>query len=230
MLRGIIMKISKLRSLADMQDSNKGRLDNASMDVQREKLIPFDFENEDYFVALRDRALVFNSSMNLVYTIDYDHLKKSTMPLFKKIDEIVNTVNLQDTKVMFNVIVKRDDHYEKISFTNRFDANFVYKKLKRVASRDSEKISEVFIDRNGEIIESFVSAQAKSPDRLSNRILSNGYNDDIAEELEFVSTLARVEDVLEEIISTKISNMSSNISAEGIDKCIKLLQKAKDQM
>ena len=224
------MKISKLRSLADMQDSNKGRLDNASMDVQREKLIPFDFENEDYFVALRDRALVFNSSMNLVYTIDYGHLKKSTMPLFKKIDEIVNTVNLQDTKVMFNVIVKRDDHYEKISFTNRFDANFVYKKLKRVASRDSEKISEVFIDRNGEIIESFVSAQAKSPDRLSNRILSNGYNDDIAEELEFVSTLARVEDALEEIISTKISNMSSNISAESIDKCIKLLQKAKDQM
>lgn len=213
-----------------MQDNKKDAANNDAMEIQRDKLIPFDFDDEDYFVALRDRALVFNSSMNLVYTIDYDQLKKSTMPLFKKIDEIVNTINLQDTKVMFNVIVKRDDSYQKLSFTNRFDANFIYKKMKRVATRDSEKISEVFIDKNGEIIENFVSETAKSPDRLSNRILSSGYNDDVAEELEFVSTLARVEDTLEEIISTKISNMSSKVSVENIDKCIELLNKAKNQI
>lgn len=224
------MKISRLRSIADMQDNKKDAANNDAMEIQRDKLIPFDFDDEDYFVALRDRALVFNSSMNLVYTIDYDQLKKSTMPLFKKIDEIVNTINLQDTKVMFNVIVKRDDSYQKLSFTNRFDANFIYKKMKRVATRDSEKISEVFIDKNGEIIENFVSETAKSPDRLSNRILSSGYNDDVAEELEFVSTLARVEDTLEEIISTKISNMSSKVSVENIDKCIELLNKAKNQI
>lgn len=224
------MKISRLRSIAEKHNSKNSAEDNNSMNIQMEKLIPFDFDDEDYFVALRDRALVFNSSMNLVYTIDYDHLKKSTMPLFKKIDEIVNTVNLQDTKVMFNVIVKRDDHYEKISFTNRFDANFIYKKLKRVASRDSERISEVFIDKNGEIIESFVSEHVKSPNKLSNKILANGYNDDLAEELEFVSTLARVEDILEDIVSLKISDMSSNISTENIDKCINLLHKAKNQL
>lgn len=224
------MKISRLRSIADMQENKKNSEINNSMDVQREKLIPFDFDDEDYFVALRDRALVFNSSMHLVYTIEYEQLENSNMPLFKKIYDIVNTVNLKDTKVMFNITVKRNDNYEKISFTNRFDANFIYKKLKRVASRDSEKISEVFIDKNGEIIESFVSERVKSPDRLSNRIISNEYNDSLAEELEFVSTLARVEDALEELVSTKISNMSSIISAENIDKCIELLNKAKKHL
>lgn len=224
------MKISRLRSIAEKHNGKNSAEDNNSMNVQIEKLIPFDFDDEDYFVALRDRALVFNSSMNLVYTIDYDQLKESTMPLFKKIDEIVNTMNLQHTQVMFNVILKRSDNYEKISFTNRFDANFIYKKLKRVASRDSERISEVFIDKNGDIIESFVSEHAKNPNKLSNRILANGYNDDLAEELEFVSTLARVEDILEDIVSLKISDMSSNISPENIDKCINLLHKAKNQL
>lgn len=225
------MKISRLRSIADMNEKNSSFLKNEAVDVHKDKLIPFEFENKNYYLATRENALVFSDEMNLLYTIDYDMLDKSTMPLFKKVNDIVSTLNLQDKRVTFRILVKRNGSYEKLSFTNRFDANFIYRKIKRVASRSGENIEEIFFEQNNTVIDSFVPAYVKNRNvneknpANADKIINND-----EDKLDFVSTLARVEDAVETMISSKMTDMSAKISVDNIDKCIALLEKAKTQI
>lgn len=225
------MKVSRLRTIADMKEKNSNVVNNNAVDVQKDKLISFEFDNNKFYLAMREQVLVFNEKMNLLYTIDYDMLEKSTMPLFVKVNEIVTALSFKTEKLMFRISIKRNGKYEKLSFTNRFDANFIFKKLKRVASRGGENIEEVFLEKNDVVLDSFVPAyqknrmtMAKNPANIDKTI----HNDE--EKLDLVSTLARVEDAVESIISSKMSDMSASVNAESIDKCIELLNRAKTQL
>lgn len=225
------MKISRLRSIADMNEKNNGSESNDTVNVHKDKLIPFEFEGKNYYLATRENALVFNEEMSLLYTIDYDMLKKSTMPLFKKVNDIVSAINLQDKRVVFRILVKRNGSYEKLSFTNRFDANFIYRKMKRVASRSGENIEEIFFEQNNAVVDSFVPAYVKSRDvNAKNPVNVEMILNDDEDKLDFVSTLARVEDTVETMISSKVTDMSAKINIDNIDKCIELLEKAKTQI
>lgn len=222
------MKHSRLRTIAEMKEKNSALTSNDAVDVQKNKLISFDFENKTYYIAMREHVLVFNDNMNLLYTIDYDMLEKSSMPLFQKINEIVSTLNLQNKQALFKISLKRNGSYEKMSFTNRFDANFIFRKLKRVASRGGENIEEVFLEKNDVVVDSFVPSYMRNKTlAVKNNIVIDNNDED---KLDFVSTLARVEDTVETMISSKMSDMSASVSAENIDKCIDLLQKAKKQL
>lgn len=222
------MKNSRLRTIADMREKNSALTSNDAVNVQKNKLISFEFENKTYYLAMREHVLVFNDNMNLLYTIDYDMLEKSNMPLFLKVNEIVSTLNLQNKQALFRISLKRNGSYERLSFTNRFDANFIFRKLKRVASRGGENIEEVFLEKNDVVVDSFVPAYMRNKTLTVKNPVGIDNNDE--EKLDFVSTLARVEDAVETMISSKMSDMSASVSAENIDKCIELLQKAKKQL
>lgn len=221
------MNNSKLRRLADRQSKRNNSDEKAAIKPSEDKMIPFEFDGNDYFLALRDNALVFDSAMTLLYTIDYDMLSTSSTPLFCKVNEIKETVMLSDpSQELVRLGVRRGGALDSIYFTSKFDAVFIFKKLKRVAMRNGEDIEELIIEKDGVIIESFTP----SPKRRAGRLFRNNRELEDSENIEFISTMTRVEDILESVISSKMNNMSADVNTESIDKCIELLKRAKEQL
>lgn len=222
------MKNNRLRRILDEREERKNFENPNSMDINREKLIPFDLDGNSYFVALRDNVLVFDNEMALLYTLEYNMLEGSQMPLFKKVNEIISVAKLSNAAEYVKLNVKREGVYESISFTSRFDATFIFRKLKRVASRAPEGIEELSIEKDGVIIDSFIPAEGRNF-KFRNHFLRNNQGDN-PEKLELVSTLVRVEDTIDAMIGSKMNNMAAEVSASRIDKCIELLEKAKTQL
>lgn len=229
------MKNSKLLKLIEQRDRLRENINRNRLGVQEDKLIPFDYEKKKYFLALRENILVFDDKTELLYTLSYDEIYDSSLPLFQKISEIAATVHLNDSPNTVKLYVKRNGMYESVTFTNRLDALLIYRRFKRIAFRASEGIDELYIEKNGVIIESYNSAQNRTdfPAGVKNILKNTPYsreNIESAENLDLVSTLTNVEDKIDDIVCNKLKDTTVKINPQAIDKCIELLEKAKTQL
>lgn len=229
------MKNSKLLKIIEQKDRLRDNISRNILGVQEDKLIPFDYDEKNYFLALRENILVFDDKTELLYTLSYDEIFDSSLPLFKKISEIVEAVRLNSTANTVKLYVKRNGMYESMTFTNRLDALLIFRRFKRIAFRASEGIDELYIEKNGVIIESYNSAENKIDFSVGvKNILKNApysrENIKSAENLDLVSTLTNVEDKIDDIICNKLRDTTAKINPQNIDKCIELLEKAKTQL
>lgn len=229
------MRNSKLLKIIEQRDRLRENINRNRLGVQEDKLIPFNYDEKNYFLALRENILVFDDRTELLYTLSYDEIYDSSLPLFQKISEIVETVRLNNTASTVKLYVKRNGMYESMTFTNRLDALLIYRRFKRIAFRASEGIDELYIEKNGVIIESYNSAQGRADlsAGVKNILKNTPYsreNIKSAENLDLVSTLTNVEDKIDDIICNKLRDATARINPQNIDKCIELLEKAKKQL
>lgn len=207
------MKIGLLGRLAE---NNAKKEQNVVKEAPKpnEEIISFEFEGKTYYVAVRDNVLIFDSNMVLFHTLSKEDVVASDIPLIQKVNETI----LSKDEPRVKLFIKRDGTFEKISFYNRFDAIFILKKLKRVATRPDENIEELFIEDDGALVEHF---STKPQRRLAKGLFKN------RKESRVVEKLVDVEETLETIISTSINNPSSKLAPEDIDRCIELLESFK---
>ncbi len=222
------MRNSLLRRIADRQIDNVKGVHHTQLDLNDDNFIPFEFEGDNYYLALRDNALVFDSGHVLLYTIDYNSLTDVNAPIFEKVKEIIETIKLKDVNNnLVKLGVRRDGVLNSIYFTSKFDAVFIFKKLKRVASRPAEDIDELIIVKDDVVIDRFEPGKTKRFHRFNRDVQTELES---TENLSVVSKLTRVEDILEGVINEKINNISLDINNDSIDKCIELLKQIKNEM
>lgn len=186
--------------------------------VQREdEFHSFEFDGEKYYVTVRDNVMIFDSNMILIHTMSESDVIMSDLPLIKKASEVIANRDVASVKLF----VKRNGTYEKLSFHNQFDAEFIMKKLKRVAARPDETIEEIFIEDNGAIV---MHHQVNHWQRRFGRNVFRRKN-----ETDTVMRVANVEEAIDSVISDLINGTDeAKIDPEKIDKCIKLLEELKD--
>lgn len=210
------MKKGILGRIAENKEKNAQRTDisNETQNLNDE-FMSFQFEGKKYYIAVRENILVFDSNMLLIHTLQQADVFTSEVPLIQKVAEILSYSKGPSVRLY----VKRNGIFEKLSFHNLFDAIFIFKKLKRVASRPDENIEEIYIEENDKMIEHFIVNQI--PRRFSRRLFRR------KSESENVLKLTNIEDALEDIISENVNNPNQEIDKEKVDKCIELLQNLK---
>lgn len=221
--------MSILRQIADRRMNNSQK---PELDIKEEKLVPFTFEEKDYYLALRESILIFDKNMSLLYTIEYDMADGINIPLFEKATQIALSVKEEQEAALTKVYVKRNGRFECISFVRKFDATFIFKNLKRVAVRGVESIEEIYMERDGVTIERFDAAKQKQVQPRGLRGLRRNHFEmaDTVENMPIVNTLVEAESIIENIVGAKVQDALVKVNPASIDKCIELLQKAKTEI
>ena len=124
-----------------------GRSKNQTDSVQsaisnKNNLISFEFDGNEYFVAIKESVLVFDSDMNLLYNFETSQLALSDNDFLKKVNEIVT----QNSNECVHLYINKVSSVEHITFTSLFDATFIFRKMKRLMNRDSEGIMSLIIE------------------------------------------------------------------------------------
>ncbi|MCI5734907.1 MAG: hypothetical protein MR281_02065 [Eubacterium sp.] len=211
----------KLRKLLNNSRNINNSYSVEDMNTSHGDLIPFEFENSKYNLALRENALVFDDNMNLLYTFTFDELSTATAPFLKKVNEV--TINNTNQKII--LFVNRATGVEKLTFSSLFDATYIFNKLKRVAHRSSENIDSIMIEKNGTIVDNVKLNQNgklfSKTQAIENR---DERNDD---KTELIASLSRVEDIIDDMICNNISKNGIQSSDERLEKCIEILKEIK---
>lgn len=212
----------KLRKLLN----NSRNIDNSyslnDINTSHGDLIAFEFENSKYNLALRENALVFDDDINLIYTFSFDELSTATAPFLKKVNEVI----ANNTNQMITLFVNRATGIEKLTFSSLFDATYILNKLKRVAHRSSENIDSIMIEKNETIVDEIkINQSGKLFSKIQKVEKRNERNDD---KTEFIASLSRVEDIIDDMICNNISKNGIQKSDERLEKCIQILQEIKN--
>lgn len=211
----------KLRKLLNNSRNINNSYSVEDMNTSHGDLIPFEFKNSKYNLALRENALVFDDNMNLLYTFTFDELSTATAPFLKKVNEV--TINNTNQKII--LFVNRATGVEKLTFSSLFDATYIFNKLKRVAHRSSENIDSIMIEKNGTIVDNVKLNQNgklfSKTQAIENR---DERNDD---KTELIASLSRVEDIIDDMICNNISKNGIQSSDERLEKCIEILKEIK---
>lgn len=120
-----------LKKLAEENEKQENEVQIVNEGINDGGLTSFRFDNKLYYYAVRDDVLIFDHHKRLFYTMSIDDLRESDHPFFQKVYSLVCDI-AQDS---FKLFVKRHGSYDSISFTSKFDATFIFKKLKKIASR-----------------------------------------------------------------------------------------------
>lgn len=222
------MANKRLLEIAEAKEKEEEQKEFVNEDISDDKLTAFYFDDKLYYYVVRDNILVFDHHKELFYTLSLDEIKDSEHPFFRKIYFMV--CNQQDD--IIKLFIKRDGNYESLSFTRRVDAVFIFRKLKRVASRENEKIDEILLEKNGVLIDSYKSNEEKQRFYknfmdLKSRVVKKDENAIVIEESPEVSTLIKVEDTVDSLIGSAITKGNSQIDNDKLDKCISLLNSLK---
>lgn len=217
-----------LRQLAEANEEKENEKSTVLADVDDGKLKAFRFDNKLYYYAVRDDVLIFDHHKELFYTVSIEDLRASEHPFFQKVYSLVCNIT-SDTVKLF---IKRNGIHESISFTRKFDAVFIFKKLRRVASREVENIDEILLEKNGVLIDSFTANEKKQKfysnfKGLKNRVVNRQNKMINIENSPEVSTLVKIEDTVDSLIASTLTKDDINISNEKIDKCISMLNSLK---
>lgn len=205
-----------LNKLAEFKKRNQD-LVQEEIDIDFDgEIKPFDFEDERYYIAVRDDVLIFDKNMVLIYTLTKEQVVESKLPLIEKAAEILAKKDEASVKLF----IKRNGTFEKLSFYNRFDALFIMRKMKRVASRPDENIEEIFVEDDGAIVEHYKS------NGWQRRFTRNVFHR--KRESNTVMQFVDVEDTLESLISELINGSTDNVDPKKIDVCIEMLENLKN--
>lgn len=212
----------KLRKLLNNSRNINNSYSLNDINTSHGDLIAFEFENSKYNLALRENALVFDDDMNLIYTFSFDELSTATAPFLKKVNEVI----VNNTNQMITLFVNRATGVEKLTFSSLFDATYILNKLKRVAHRSSENIDSIIIEKNGTIVDDIkINQSGKLFSKIQKVEKRNERNDD---KTEFIASLSRVEDIIDDMICNNISKNGIQKSDERLEKCIQILQEIKN--
>lgn len=197
--------------------------ENTLTDVRTSgNMIDMSYDGMNYHIAIRDKVLVFSDDMNLIYTVNMLELATSQNDFLKEVNKIV----VANTNQKVTLYVNKVDSVERLTFSSLFDATFIFRKLVRLTSRKSEGIVSIVIEDDAKIVRQYVNENNKF-------ILGDSEKQDVEVEnrdarnpdkTEFIAVLARVEDLVEEMIGKNISTEGVQLSQDKIDKCIELLQ------
>lgn len=212
----------KLRKLLNNSRNINNSYSLNDINTSHGDLIAFEFENSKYNLALRENALVFDDDMNLIYTFSFDELSTATAPFLKKVNEVI----ANNTNQMITLFVNRATGVEKLTFSSLFDATYILNKLKRVAHRSSENIDSIIIEKNETIVDEIkINQSGKLFSKIQKVEKRNERNDD---KTEFIASLSRVEDIIDDMICNNISKNGIQKSDERLEKCIQILQEVKN--
>lgn len=212
----------KLRKLLNNSRNINNSYSLNDINTSHGDLIAFEFENSKYNLALRENALVFDEDMNLIYTFSFDELSTATAPFLKKVNDVI----VNNTNQMITLFVNRATGVEKLTFSSLFDATYILNKLKRVAHRSSENIDSIIIEKNGTIVDDIkINQSGKLFSKIQKVEKRNERNDD---KTEFIASLSRVEDIIDDMICNNISKNGIQKSDERLEKCIQILQEIKN--
>ncbi len=212
----------KLRKLLNNSRNINNSYSLNDINTSHGDLIAFEFENSKYNLALRENALVFDDDMNLIYTFSFDELSTATAPFLKKVNEVI----VNNTNQMITLFVNRATGVEKLTFSSLFDATYILNKLKRVAHRSSENIDSIIIEKNETIVDEIkINQSGKLFSKIQTVEKRNERNDD---KTEFIASLSRVEDIIDDMICNNISKNGIQKSDERLEKCIQILQEIKN--
>ena len=212
----------KLRKLLNNSRNINNSYSLNDINTSHGDLIAFEFENSKYNLALRENALVFDDDMNLIYTFSFDELSTATAPFLKKVNDVI----INNTNQMITLFVNRATGVEKLTFSSLFDATYILNKLKRVAHRSSENIDSIIIEKNETIVDEIkINQSGKLFSKIQTVEKRNERNDD---KTEFIASLSRVEDIIDDMICNNISKNGIQKSDERLEKCIQILQEIKN--
>lgn len=212
----------KLRKLLNNSRNINNSYSLNDINTSHGDLIAFEFESSKYNLALRENALVFDDDMNLIYTFSFDELSTATAPFLKKVNEVI----ANNTNQMITLFVNRATGVEKLTFSSLFDATYILNKLKRVAHRSSENIDSIIIEKNETIVDEIkINQSGKLFSKIQKVEKRNERNDD---KTEFIASLSRVEDIIDDMICNNISKNGIQKSDERLEKCIQILQEIKN--
>ena len=212
----------KLRKLLNNSRNINNSYSLNDINTSHGDLIAFEFENSKYNLALRENALVFDDDMNLIYTFSFDELSTATAPFLKKVNEVI----INNTNQMITLFVNRATGVEKLTFSSLFDATYILNKLKRVAHRSSENIDSIIIEKNETIVDEIkINQSGKLFSKIQKVEKRNERNDD---KTEFIASLSRAEDIIDDMICNNISKNGIQKSDERLEKCIQILQEIKN--
>lgn len=212
----------KLRKLLNNSRNINNSYSLNDINTSHGDLIAFEFENSKYNLALRENALVFDDDMNLIYTFSFDELSTATAPFLKKVNEVI----ANNTNQMITLFVNRATGVEKLTFSSLFDATYILNKLKRVAHRSSENIDSIIIEKNETIVDEIkINQSGKLFSKIQTVEKRNERNND---KTEFIASLSRAEDIIDDMICNNISKNGIQKNDERLEKCIQILQEIKN--
>lgn len=127
---------------------------------------------------------------------------------------------------MITLFVNRATGVEKLTFSSLFDATYILNKLKRVAHRSSENIDSIIIEKNETIVDEIkINQSGKLFSKIQTVEKRNERNND---KTEFIASLSRAEDIIDDMICNNISKNGIQKNDERLEKCIQILQEIKN--
>ena len=220
MPKGGFFMLSKLENLLRMSKNGNNNMQEESA-VDDSNFIPFSFEGEDFYVVLRSNVMVFDSEKTLIYTIDFNELALSDNDFMKAVNKVVN----DNSNEKICLYVNKVSGVESLTFTSLFDATYIFRKLVRLASRDSEGILSIVIEKDAKVIRSYKNERLDFEKSMGKSDLNEvedreGRNKN---KTEYIATLSRVEDMVDDIIGNNVLVDGVQTNDEKIKKCIDLL-------
>lgn len=213
------IKMSKLEKLLG---KSKHEGESLQSTIQsKNNLIAFTFDGKEYYVAIRESILVFDENMTLLYNFETNELATSSNEFVQKVNEVVNS-NSND---LVHLYINKVTGVEHITFSSLFDATYIYRKIKRLMGRDSEGITSLIIEKDSKTIRS-----ANNEKLAFKENMDESYAGDVEdraardeEKTEYIATLSRVEDLVDNIICQNVSELGLQKDDEKIKKAIELL-------
>lgn len=211
---------SRLEKLLHMS-RNDNSLPDSDMAVDNSNYIPFTFDGDDFYVVIRSNVMVFDSTKTLIYTVDFNELAFTNNDFMKEVNRVVN----ENSNKRVYLYINRLSGVESLTFTSLFDATYIFRKLVRLANRESEGIVSIVIERDAKVVRSYKNDRLDFQKSIGKKDLNSveSKKNRSHDKTEYIATLSRVEDMVDDMIGLNVLNDGLQTDDDKIKKCIELL-------
>lgn len=211
---------SRLEKLLHMS-KNDNSLQDSDMAVDNSNYIPFTFDGDDFYVVIRSNVMVFDSTKTLIYTVDFNELALTDNDFMKEVNRVVN----ENSNKRVYLYINRLSGVESLTFTSLFDATYIFRKLVRLANRESEGIVSIVIERDAKVVRSYKNDRLDFQKSIGKKDLNSveSKKNRSHDKTEYIATLSRVEDMVDDMIGLNVLNDGLQTDDDKIKKCIELL-------
>ncbi len=211
---------SRLEKLLHMS-RNDNSLPDSDMAVDNSNYIPFTFDGDDFYVVIRSNVMVFDSTKTLIYTVDFNELALTDNDFMKEVNRVVN----ENSNEKICLYVNKVSGVESLTFTSLFDATYIFRKLARLANRESEGIVSIVIERDAKVVRSYKNDRLDFQKSIGKKDLNSveSKKNRSHDKTEYIATLSRVEDMVDDMIGLNVLNDGLQTDDDKIKKCIELL-------
>lgn len=211
---------SRLEKLLHMS-RNDNSLPDSDMAVDNSNYIPFTFDGDDFYVVIRSNVMVFDSTKTLIYTVDFNELALTNNDFMKEVNRVVN----ENSNKRVYLYINRLSGVESLTFTSLFDATYIFRKLVRLANRESEGIVSIVIERDAKVVRSYKNDRLDFQKSIGKKDLNSveSKKNRSHDKTEYIAALSRVEDMVDDMIGFNVLNDGLQTDDDKIKKCIELL-------